>query len=128
MNKKIWIIAIIVFVLLLGALFLLTGKARTDVFLTDYKISEDGNTMTLNISVSSSAGYVRKMKKTGGSMNYYLTFYSTFGINSKLGAKSTFDIPLDQNVNEIYFYIGNKGYKKVLEKDEVTGEWIKSEI
>ena len=49
-------------------------------------------------------------------MNYYLTFYSTFGINSKLGAKDNFEITLDENVDEIYFYTGNKGYKKVLEK------------
>ena len=26
-------------------------------------------------------------------------------------------------LDEIYFYTRNKGYKKVLEKDEVTGKW-----
>ena len=45
--------------------------------------------MTIKVGVSSSAGYVRKMKRTSGSMNYYYTFYSTFGINSKIGAKDT---------------------------------------
>ena len=79
--------------------------------------------MTLKVGVSSSAGYIRKMKRTSGSMNYYLTFYSTFGINSKLGAKDNFEITLDENVDEIYFYTGNKGYKKVLEKNDEEN-WI----
>ena len=44
-------------------------------------------------------------------------------IDSKIGAKDTFEIKIDSNVDEIYFYTGNKGYKKVLEKNE-NGEWI----
>lgn len=59
-----------------------------------------------------------------GSMNYYFTFYSTFGINSKIGAKDTFEIELDSNVDAIYFYAGDKGYKQVLQKDEGIGEWL----
>lgn len=126
MNKKVLIILIIA-IMILGILFLLTGRARTDVFLADYEISEDGKIMTLKVGVSSSTGYVRTMKRTSGSMNYYFTFYSTFGINSKIGAKNTFEIELDSNVDEIYFYTGDKGYKKVLEKDKNTGEWVKLE-
>ena len=122
MNKKIVIIIVTAVVAILGILFLATGGARTDVHLKDYEISEDGKTMTLKIGISSSAGYVRKMKQTSGSMNYYLTFYSTFGINSKVGAEDTFEIELNSNVDEIYFYTGNKGYKKVLEKTE-SGKW-----
>lgn len=64
------------------------------------------------------------MKRTSGSMNYYFTFYSTFGINSKRGAKDTFEIDLDSNVDAIYFYTGDKGYKQVLQKDEDTGKWL----
>ena len=41
----------------------------------------------------------------------------SFGINSKIGAKDTFEIQLDNNVDAIYFYTGNGGYKKVLEKE-----------
>ena len=57
-------------------------------------------------------------------MNYYFTFYSTFGINSKHGAKDTFTIDIDNNVDKIYFYTGGKGYKKVLELND-DGEWVK---
>ena len=120
MKKNIIIISglFIIFITIL----LLTGKARTDVFLGDFKLSSDGKIMTLNVGVASSSGYVRKVKRTSGSMDYYLTFYSTFGINSKLGAKDTFEIELDDNVSAIYFYTGSKGYKQVLAKDE-AGNW-----
>lgn len=126
MKKRNIIICIIVVAIILVGLFLASGGSRTDVFLRDYEISKDGKTMTLKVEVSSSAGYIRKMKRASGSTNYYYTFYSTFGINSKTGAKDTFEIELDQNVDEIYFYTGGKGYKKVLEKN-ANGEWIKVE-
>lgn len=57
-------------------------------------------------------------------MNGYYTFYSTFGINSRLGAEDTFEIQLDNNMDEIFFYTGSKGYTKVLEKNE-KGVWVK---
>lgn len=122
MNKKKVISIAILVIVILGGLFLLTGRARTDVLLQDYEVSADGKTIVLKVGVSSSAGYIRKMKRTGGSTNYYLTFYSTFGINSKLGAKDTFEIEIDSNVDEIYFYTGKKGYKQVLKKTE-SGKW-----
>lgn len=64
-----------------------------------------------------------KNETSQGSTNYYYTFYSTFGINSRIGAKDTFEMQLDNNVDEIYFYTGKKDYKKVLEKNE-QGAWI----
>ena len=124
MNKKIVIIIGTVVIAILGILFFATGRTRTDVYLKDYELSPDGKTMILKIGVSSSSGYIRKMKQTSGSMNYYLSFYSTFGINSKLGAQDTFEIKIDSNVDEIYFYTGNKGYKQVLQKTE-SGKWAK---
>jgi len=123
MKKKKLIISLIVVAIIIVGLFIASGGSRTDVFLKDFELSQDGETMTLKVGVSSSAGYVRKMKRTG-SMNYYFTFYSTFGINSRLGAKDTFTIDIDNNVDEIYFYTGGKGYKKVLELND-DGEWVK---
>lgn len=125
MRRKFFVGIVIFVIILIGGFILVTGGARTDVVLGGYDLSTDGKTMTLKVGVSSSAGYIRKMKRTSGSMNYYLTFYSTFGINSKIGAKNTFEIELDENVDEIYFYTGNKGYKLVLIKDSVTQEWKK---
>ena len=123
-NKKVLLVSIILVAIILVGLFLSSGGSRIDVFLKDFQLSQDGKTMTLKVGVSSSAGYIRKMKRTSGSMNYYFTFYSTFGINSKVGAKDTFIIDIDNNVDEIYFYTGKKGYKKVLELNS-SGEWVK---
>ena len=99
---------------------ILQGQGETDVYLKSFSVDKKCNQMTIEVGVSSSAGYVRKMKQTSGSMNYYYTFYSTFGINSKLGARDTFEIQLDNNVDEIYFYTGEKGYKKVFIKKGET--------
>lgn len=121
--KKILFGIIAVIVIVGVILFISTGGARTDVFLHSFEVAEDGKVMTMKVDVSSSAGYIRKMKQTSGSMNPYLTFYSTFGINSKLGANDTYTIELDENMDEIYFYKGDRGYVKVLEKDKETGEW-----
>lgn len=123
-NKKTLIIVGIVVIAIIGVgLFLATGRARTDVYLKDFEISADGKTMTLKVGVSSSAGYVRKMERTSGSTNGYYTFYSTYGINSKMGAKDTFEIVLDEDTDEIYFYTGDKGYKLVLTKNKALQKW-----
>lgn len=126
MNKKKQIIIMSIVIALIGIVLIFsTGRARTDVYLKDFKLSADGKTMTLKVGVSSSSGYVRKMKRTSGSMNYYYTFYSTYGINSKIGAKDTFEIKLDENVDEIYFYTGDKGYRLELVRNTATKKWEK---
>lgn len=122
-KKNIILMLIIVLVIIISALFLLTGKARSDVYLKDFQLSNNGTKMTLNVGVYSSSGYVRKMKRTSGSMDYYFTFYSTFGLNSSIGSKNKFIIDIDNNVSSIYFYAGDNGYRKVLEKSN-SGEWI----
>lgn len=127
MKKKKMLIIFVIFIIVAigGLLLILTGRARTDVYLRDFELSEDGKIMNLEVGISSSSGYIRKIKRTSGSMNHYYTFYSTFGINSKLGSKDIFEIELDENVDEIYFYTGDKGYKLVLVKNAVTKEWEK---
>ena len=116
-SNKIIIVSVILIIIFVIVLFLSTGGARTDVYLKDFEVSADGKTMILKIGVSSSAGYVRKIKQTSGSSNGYYTFYSTYGINSKRGAKDTFEIQLNGDTDEIWFYTGDKGYRKVLEKN-----------
>ncbi|MBQ4652409.1 MAG: hypothetical protein IJB78_06815 [Oscillospiraceae bacterium] len=106
----------------LSALFLLSLKARTDVYLKAFELSEDGKTMTLHVGLSSSAGYLRKMVVKQGGDNKYITFYSTPGINSKIGAKDTFELELQPITADIYFYSGNGSYRKVLESRE-DGMW-----
>lgn len=124
--KKVVIGIVSVFLIVFISLFLLTGGERADVVLHSFEVSADGKIMTMNVGISSSVGYIRKMKQTNNYMEpdlVFLTFYSTFGINSKLGAKNTFTLEIDSNADEIYFFKGNNGYNKVLEKDKETGEW-----
>ena len=75
----------------------------------------------------SSAGYIRGYYDDGGGVKpHYLTFYSTFGgINSPFGAKSEFELDLNENDTEIYFCRANGGYELVLQKNVDTGEWAK---
>lgn len=113
--------SILIFVMI-AALFLLMGKPRSDVYLKAFELSEDGNTMILHVGLSSSAGYLRKMEVKQGGENKYITFCSTPGINSKIGAKDNFELDLQPLTADIYFYSGN-GYKKVLEKNEADGMW-----
>ena len=126
MNKKrLLIIICVVIMMICGGLLLFFGRARTDVYLKDFQVSDDGKTIILKVGVSSSVGYVRKIKQTSGSSNGYYTFYSTYGINSKIGSKDIFEIEINDDMDEIYFYTGKKGYKPVLVRHKITNEWTK---
>ncbi len=122
MKKKLIISAIIIVALFVWWFFS-TGSARADVYLEKFDYDKKCNTITLKIGVSSSVGYVRNYKLEQRESGKYITFYSTFGgINSKLGAKDTFEISLNDADTEIYFYDGNDTYFKVLEKTQ-SGDW-----
>ena len=123
------IIAIVIIALFIIAAFLVsTGfSERTDVYLGDFSISEDGKELTFTAGVPSSMGYIRGYKDEGGGVKpHYLKFYSTFGgLNSSLGAKSEFVLKLDEDDNEIFFSRPDGGYELALQKDKGTGEWVR---
>lgn len=127
MTLKKKIIAAIAVLLVLASFYLAgTGfQKRTDVFLEEYSVSEDGAEMTFTTGIASSMGYIRGFKDNGGGVKpHYLTFYSTFGgLNSSFGAKQDFKLELDPEDTEIYFARPDQGYELVLVKDEETGEW-----
>ena len=127
MTLKKKIIAAIAVLLVLASFYLAgTGfQKRTDVFLAEYSVSEDGAEMTFTTGIASSMGYIRGFKDNGGGVKpHYLTFYSTFGgLNSSFGAKQDFKLELDPEDTEIYFARPDQGYELVLVKDGETGEW-----
>jgi hypothetical protein len=123
MKKRIVIVTILIIIVVLG-LLLSTGGKMAGIFLDDYSISEDGKVMILKVGVASSMGYVRTYKAKQDENKIYLTFYSTFGLNSKISAKNTFQINLNPSINEIYFYRGDTGYDLILKKNEETNNWI----
>lgn len=81
-------------------LFLSTGGKITSVMLIDYSISKDGNVITLKVGVASSMGYIRTLKESQEENKKYITFYSTYGLNSNIGAKNEFQIDLDPSCSE----------------------------
>jgi hypothetical protein len=122
MKKQIGII-IISLVIASGLLLLSTGGKIASVMLNDYSVSKDGNVMTLKVGVASSIGYIRTLKESQEGNNKYITFYSTYGLNSNIGAKNQFQINLNPSCNEIYFYRGNDGYVLILRKNKETNDW-----
>jgi uncharacterized membrane protein len=125
MKKRIVvIITTLTIVLALGMLILSTGGKMAGIMINKYSISEDGSVMTLKVGVASSMGCVRTVKVKQDDNKKYLTFYSTYGFNSTIGAKSEFKIDLDPTINEIYFYSGDTGYDLKLQKNAETAEWV----
>lgn len=102
-------------------------QKRTDVILFEYSISEDKTTITLNVGIASSIGYVRGFKDNGDNIkSHCLTFYNTFGgVNCSFGAENTFVLELAPNDTEIYFNRQDGRYELVLVKDEETGQWLR---
>lgn len=127
MKKSVRIaLCVCIVVLLLAAAFFGPGFVpRTDVYLAEYEVSQDGNQIEMKVGVASSMGYIRSFRSKQGGFNEYVTFYPAFGgLNSKIGAKNTFVLQIDGiNCDEIYFYHGDGGYQLVLQKDSVTGRW-----
>ncbi len=91
--------------------------------ITDYSVSEAGDVITLKVGVASSMGYIRTLKASEDGNKKLITFYSTYGLNSNIGAKNEFQVKLNPSCDEIYFYSENDGYKLKLQKNSETNEW-----
>ncbi|WFR58381.1 hypothetical protein QA584_04740 [Anaerocolumna sp. AGMB13025] len=122
MKKKLTIISLFV-VVAFGLLFISTGGKRTDIMLTDYSVSENGDSFTIKVAVASSMGYVRTRKEKQVGDSKYITFYQTYGLNSTIGANNKFQIKLNPSCRKIYFYRGDRGYDLMLQKNDETNEW-----
>lgn len=109
-----------IFLLALTIGILLTGGVRKDVYIKKYELLSNGKTMSIKVDTPSSIRYLRKaeIKKDGNDL--YLKFYSAYGFNAKLN-KSDYILDVS-DIDEVYFYVGKKGYKKVLELR--NKEWI----
>ena len=127
MKKKIYLTLAVIAVLMISMPICTGFCKRTDVVLFDYSVSEDGSTISLEIQVASSMGYIRGFKDKGGGVKpHYLTFYSTFGgLNSSFGSINEIELELSRDNTEIYFNRPGGGYELVLMKDIATDEWIR---
>ncbi len=127
MKKKIKILMISIFIAvgILISYFLASGfRKQGSVYVYDFTVSQDGQTITLDVGVSSSIGYIRKLdvkEQQGGKL--YLDCYAAFGgINGKFGAKTSYTLPLDNETSMIAIYRGTDCYETVLEKNK-EGVW-----
>lgn len=109
----------------LGILFILPGfQKRTDVYLQDFSVSGDGSAVTIETFLTGSMGYIRAMEAKQIGDEIHCSFYRTFGgLNSRLGAKTAFEIRLDHPTERIYFDRGTSFGQLVLERDADTGAW-----
>ncbi len=122
MKKKILIIAILLVVITIAVFILGKGGKRTDVFLDRFCVAEDGKMLKINVGISSSMGYIKDLEVKQEGDSQYITFYSTIGVNNKLGAKDEFEIELNSSCQKIYFYSGDNDFQLVLQKNS-QGQW-----
>ena len=118
-NKLLILCGIFIAALTIGVL--LTGGVRTDVRLKRFEPSQTTKTLTIRVDTASAIRNVRKAKISKDGNDLYIKFYSAYGFNSRLGTQDTYNLDIN-NIDEIYFYIGKKGYKKVLELR--NNEWL----
>lgn len=125
MKKYMSILAVLI-IIAVGTLFVSSGfNKRTDVYLTDFSVSEDGSTITIKTSLSGSMGYIRDIKTEKIDNAIYCSFFSTFGgLNSNIGAKNSFEIELSDSTVKIYFDRGKESDILVLERDTVANVWV----
>lgn len=127
---RIVIIALAVIVALTAAFLVAPGFAKMgNVYIADFRVSEDGSEMTITVGVSTSIGYVRRVsvhQQHGGKL--YLDCYSAFGgINGSWGAKNEYTIQLDDDTEMIAIYRSPDCYDPVLKKGD-DGVWVPSKL
>lgn len=126
---RISVMALII-IALAGTYIVFPGFVKvSSAFIGEYSVSSDGKEMTMQIGVSNSMGYIRKVAVTqqdGGVL--YLDCYSAFGgLNGAIGAKDIYTIQLEEDTNVIALYRGANTYEIILEKD-IEGNWKRVEL
>lgn len=98
------------------------GAVRTDVLLRDYAVAEDGGSITLEMDLASSAGYLQSVEVQEQGMALYLTFRGTRGVNNADGARDRFPISLPEDCDAIHIWAQDGVYQLALQKDG-DGQW-----
>lgn len=110
-----------------GILFVLPGfQKRTDVYLQDFSVSGDGSAITVQTFTIGSMGFIRAMETKQIGNEIHCSFYSCFGgLNSGLGAKSRFEIRLEDSAKsaESIYFDRTHFDQLVLKRDAGTGVW-----
>ena len=121
-KKKLSIIIVVLLLLGCAYYFGVGFLPATNVVVTDFQVSEQQDSMTIQTSIATSAGYTRSVKNVSDDpKKMMLKFYSAFGgVNGSIGAKSEFDLPLSPECKEIYVLLYDD-YKLLIAKNPTTG-------
>lgn len=124
MKKKFLAFLILVLLCWAGYYWGVGFFPRTEIALVDFQVSPQADRMELNVAVVGSAGYLRTAKNVSDDPEIIkLKFYSAFGgFNGSIGAKNTFNVPLNPESKEIYILKGDD-FDLVLVKNGSTGQW-----
>ena len=124
MKKKLSIIIVVLLLLGCAYYFGVGFLPATNVVVTDFQVSEQQDSMTIQTSIATSAGYTRSVKNVSDNPEKMkLKFYSAFGgVNGSIGAKREFDLPLSPECKEIYVLLYDD-YKLLIAKNPATGKW-----
>lgn len=119
------VITFAVLLLIIGVYIVASGFTKdSSAYIDNFALNSDLTVMTIHTGVGSSVGCIRKVNtKLLDNGELQLDFISAFGgVNGSIGAKSTYDIPIDKSCTSISIYRSN-GYQKVLQKDNASGSW-----
>ena len=110
MKRLFTIFGIFLAVILLWIVLTQTFAVMDFIYIEDFALSPNGQTMTVRVAVGVSVGYTRSMTVTQEGNAVKLTFHPAYGfINGKIGAKNTFDIPLKPYQDKIYIFPSGHG-------------------
>ena len=126
--RKIIVILTIVAAIIFATYMVAFGFVKnTTVYMGEYEVSNDGNTVRMEFFVASPVGYIRQVKTHVEGDKVCCDFYQAFGgISGSIGSmeKYEFTVDVDDSVNEICFYRGTSGYEQVLVRND-DGQWIR---
>ena len=84
-------------------LFVTPGfQKRTDVYLQDFSVSEDGSAVTVQTFTTGSMGYIQAVEPKQIGNEIHCSFSCFGGLNSSFDAKSRFEIQADDSAEKIY--------------------------
>ena len=123
MKRKITISLTVITALVVIYFVISSFIQRTDVFLGEYTVSDDGTQIDMEVGVASSMGYIGRYSIKQDRNCMYLTFYSANrGVNTPSGG-NMITINLLLECDAIYFNRSGGKFQKMLQKNSETNEW-----
>ncbi len=123
MKRKVTISLTVITALVVIYLVISSFIQRTDVFLGEYTVADNGTQIDMEVGVASSMGYIGRYSIKQDRNCLYLTFYSANrGRNTPSGG-NMITINLLPECDAIYFNRSGGKFQMMLQKNRETNEW-----